>query len=307
MKNESPESFLRKAREIGEDIKTLESVDINQAYHSTWGKIRRNRMKRFNRILLKSAAILALPLLLSSLVMSYLYFHKPEEELKYAEVKAAQGTIIRYELPDKSVVFLNSGSSLRYPTVFDDTHRSVDLEGEAYFHVTADQKRPFYVNTSAGLSVYVYGTHFNISAYKDDDFIETILEEGKVNVITPDKRTVVRLEPGERLSYNKVSSRMSKNVVDIYEKTAWKDGKLMFRNTSLNEVLKRLARHFNVNITFNNHSGRTYNYRATFRDETLPQILDYLGESATMKWQMKNAIRQSDDTFSKKSIIVDLY
>ena len=61
----------------------------------------------------------------------------------------------------------------------------VELKGEAYFEVQADKDRPFYVNTPNGLSVYVYGTKFNVAAYEDDNYIETVLEKGKVNVITP--------------------------------------------------------------------------------------------------------------------------
>ena len=80
--------------------------------------------------------------------------------------------MIRYELPDHSVVWLNAGSTLRYPTVFREENRNVTLKGEAYFEVQADHKRPFYVNTPSGLSVYVYGTKFNVAAYEDDSNIE---------------------------------------------------------------------------------------------------------------------------------------
>src|SRR5699024_8332285 len=109
-------------------------------------------------------------------------------EEKYAEI-AATGAVIRYELPDHSVVWLNSGSTLRYPTVFKKENRNVMLKGEAYFEVQADKERPFYVNTPAGLSVYVYGTKFNVNAYEDDNSIETVLEKGKVNVVSPDGKT----------------------------------------------------------------------------------------------------------------------
>ena len=69
---------------------------------------------------------------------------------------------------------MNSGSSLRYPTVFKKNNRDVELKGEAYFEVEADRERPFYVNTPNGLSVYVYGTKFNVTAYEDDNYIEAV-------------------------------------------------------------------------------------------------------------------------------------
>ena len=225
---------------------------------------------------------------------------------KYAEVTAATGSVIRYELPDHSVVWLNAGSTLRYPTTFKKDNRLVELKGEAYFEVQADKDRPFYVNTPNGLSVYVYGTKFNVAAYEDDNYIETVLEKGKVNVITPDQETIV-LAPGEQLLYDKQSQKSKKNKVDVYGKIAWKDGKLIFRNASLEEILKRLERHFNVEIQFNNRSGKEYKYRATFRTETLSQILDYLARSADLKWKIEEPQQQADDTLSKTKIRVDLY
>ncbi len=195
---------------------------------------------------------------------------------------------------------------MRYPTTFKKDNRLVELKGEAYFEVQADQDRPFYVNTPNGLSVYVYGTKFNVAAYEDDNYIETVLEKGKVNVITPDQETIV-LAPGEQLLYDKQSQKSKKNKVDVYGKIAWKDGKLIFRNASLEEILKRLERHFNVEIQFNNRSGKEYKYRATFRTETLSQILDYLARSADLKWKIEEPQQQADDTLSKTKIRVDLY
>lgn len=307
MENMDPESLLRKAHALGNDIKEMESIDVARAYCRSQKILKANRRKQMYNQMMRYAAFLAVPLLLTSLVLGYLYFQKPELAEKYAEVTAATGSVIRYELPDHSVVWLNSGSTLRYPTVFRSDNRNVELNGEAYFEVEADNERPFYVNTRHGLTVYVYGTRFNVTAYEDDSNIETVLEKGKVNVISPDRKTIMQLAPGEQLLYNKQSQKLIKNKVDIYEKVAWKDGKLIFRNASLDDIFKRLSRHFNVDIQFNNKSGKEYKYRATFRNETLPQILDYLARSAALKWKTEEAVQQADDTFTKKKIIVDLY
>ena len=115
------------------------------------------------------------------------------------------------------------------------------------------------------------------------------------------------MTPGEQLLYDKHSQKLIKNRVDVYEKVAWKDGKLIFRNASLDDIFKRLERHFNVEIQFTNKSGKEYKYRATFRNESLPQILDYLAKSAALKWQIEESEQQTDDTFTKKKIIVNLY
>ena len=307
MENLNPESLLRKAQALGDDIKEMEAINVARAYNRAQMKIKSAKRKQVYHQLMRYAAFLTLPLLLTSLVLGYLYFHEPEQDDRYAEITAATGSVIRFELPDHSVVWLNAGSTLRYPTVFRKDNRYVDLRGEAYFDVQADRECPFYVNTPNGLSIYVYGTKFNVSAYEDDDIIETVLEKGKVNVISPDRQTITQLTPGERLLYDKHSQKLVKNKVDVYEKVAWKDGKLIFRNTALEDIFKRLERHFNVEIQFSNKSGKEYKYRATFRNETLPQILDYLSKSATLKWRTEEPEQQTDDTFTKKRIIVDLH
>lgn len=305
MEDMNPEYLLRKAQALGDDIKEMESIDVTGAYRQTQSKIRANR-KNMHLQLMRYAAFLTIPLLLSSLVLGYLFFSGAEPEERYAEVTATMGSVIRYELPDQSVVWLNSGSTLRYPAVFKKDNREVELKGEAYFEVEADSERPFYVNTPNGLNVYVYGTKFNVAAYEDDNYIETVLEKGKVNVITPNQETIV-LAPGEQLLYDKQTRESIRNSVDVYGKIAWKDGKLIFRNSSLDDIFKRLERHFNVDIQFNNLHGKEYKYRATFRTETLSQILDYLAKSATLKWKIQEPEQQTDDTLSRTKIIVDLY
>lgn len=209
MENMSPESLLRKAQALGDDIKEMESINVLGAYYQAQAKIKTNRRKNMYNQLMRYAAFLTIPLFLSSLILGYLYFSGTETDEKYAEVVTATGSVIRYELPDHSVVWLNAGSTLRYPTTFKKDNRLVELKGEAYFEVQADKERPFYVNTPNGLSVYVYGTQFNVAAYEDDNYIETVLEKGKVNVITPNQETIV-LAPGEQLLYDKQSQKSKK-------------------------------------------------------------------------------------------------
>ena len=306
MNNKELEASFRKAKALGDDIREMESIDALAAYRQSQMKIRGLKRMRLHNQLIRCAAFLAIPLLLASLILGYLYFAESEEEIRYAEVISTMGTVVRYELPDHSGVWLNSGSKLRYPTVFKKDNRNVELTGEAYFRVEAEPERPFYVNTPNGLSVYVYGTQFNVTAYEDDNYIETVLEKGKVNVVTPGQETIT-LIPGEQLVYDKQTRQVQKNKVDVYGKVAWKDGKLIFRNASLEEIIKRLERHFNVDIEFNNHLGKEYSYRATFRTETLTQILDYLAKSANLKWKILTPEQREDDTFTKTKIIVDLY
>ena len=305
MEYTNPE-LLRRAQAIGEDIKEIESIDSMFAYNKAQKIIINNKRKMFHQQLMRYAALLTLPLLITSLVFGYLFFHEPILEDNYAEVTAAAGSVIRYELPDHSIVWLNAGTKMRYPTSFRKDNRIIELDGEAYFEVKADEESPFYVNTSSGLSVYVYGTEFNVVAYNNDNYIETVLLNGKVNVISPKQEHVV-LSPGEELHYNKSSKKLTKNMVNVYDKVAWKEGKLIFRNSTLEDIFKRLERHFNVEIEFNNLDDKEYRYRATFQNETLPQILDYFAQSAALKWKMEDAKQNENYTFTKKRIIINLH
>lgn len=293
---------------LGEDIKLIETVDVELDYKKIKADIRAKKIRIFQARLVRYAGFLTIPLLLSSMALGYLYFKKSDEKIQYTNITATVGSVVRYELPDNSVVWLNSGSKLRCPNIFKGGRREVDLQGEAFFEVQSNEKHPFYVNTPSGVQVYVCGTRFNVCAYDNEDYVETVLESGRVNIFIPKYETSVALKPGEHLLYDKKTLQFVKSEVDVSEKVAWKDGKLIFRNSSLEEVLKRLSRHFNVDISFNNRSGKQYRYRATFRDETLSQILDYLSKSAMIKWKTEEeSVLQSDRTFVKKKIIVDLY
>ena len=304
--NNTPEQLLKQAQALADDIFEMETIDAEAAYQAAESKARHSRRMTIYNKVMRYAAILALPLLVSTLVLGYMQLRGAGEPERMVTVTAAAGSVLRYELPDHSVVWLNSGTKLTHPTVFSHDERDVSLDGEGYFEVTANSKRPFYVNTPSGLSVYVYGTKFNVSTYSDDDFIATVLERGHVNVVTPEKKTLV-MAPGEQIIYNKLTHGYECHSVDVYEKTAWKDGKMVFRDAPLDDILKRLGRHFNVEMVYRNHSGRTLNYRATFRTETLPQILDYFAKSAPIKWTVIEPQRQNDNTLTRKKVVVDLY
>lgn len=297
---------LRLSMAIFDDIKELESFDAEKAFRLTQGTIKKeaNRDRRVQ--IMKYAAFLGLPLLFTLLTLTLLSIEDREPKVQYAEVNIPQGTIIRYDMPDNSVVWLNGGSRLKYPVPFEKRNRSVELVGEAYFEIKADPKNPFYVRTTDGLNIHVYGTAFNVSAYPDESCVETVLERGKVNVSSPDGGEVLVMKPGEKLVYDKETNSFVQTEADVYEKTAWKDGKLVFRNASLETVVKKLSRHFNTDIEFRNLSGRKCSYRATFKNETLSQILDYLSQSTTISWYNVEQIQKEDKSLTRRQIVLEL-
>lgn len=294
--DENITQLTEEANALGQRLKDMESFGTAEAYAHVSQSIRAAERRSWRVRLTRYAACLALPLLLSTAALAYLLFTKPEEPVRYAEITALNGTTLRYELPDSSTVWLNSGSRLRYPTEFRGEERQVELSGEGYFEVSADKRHPFYVNTASGVSVYVYGTKFNVSAYEEDETVETTLDCGIVNVLIPGGGEPQVMRPGETLCYDRRTRQVTRSDTETLGKTAWRNGELVFRNTSLEEVMARLERHFNVNIELLNPKKRQYRYHATFRNENVYQILDYLSRSADMTWTQKGGGPQATST-----------
>ena len=150
----------------------------------------------------KVAAILTLPLLILS---SYLLFEQKEkQDLFYLEARMTPGMVGSTVLPDGTKVWLNSSSYLRYPSVFTENSRDVELDGEAYFKVTKDKNKPFIVHTQNS-SVKVLGTEFNIDAYSYNDFVATTLVEGSVEFSYNNKfeqAQTMLLKPNEQALYD---------------------------------------------------------------------------------------------------------
>ena len=152
------------------------------------------------------------------------------------------------QLADGTKIWLNSGTELVFPSEFEGNTREISMKGEIYIEVTKGQK-PFYVNTSQ-FKVRVHGTTFNISAYDDNEENTVVLVEGAVEVV------IAGQEPAMLASNEKatVSTDMIlKTTVNVNEYTSWKDGVLMFNQTPISEVLKKIGRYYNVN--FEDHSG----------------------------------------------------
>jgi transmembrane sensor len=224
--------------------------------------------KTFSRV----AAIFVLLISLSGI---WLYIHN-RSSVQMISVQASYGETRQIILPDKSVVWLNAGSLLSYPTEFNHNLRVVSLEGEAFFSVTKDESSPFVVKTDK-LSVKVLGTEFNLKAYRDDKQTVATLKEGKIEVQTAD-RQLRQLVPNEQLTYNNQTSILKIEKIVPNDIPDWENGKLFFANASLDEILLTLKRRFNVSFEFDKSFEKTTeHYTIKFeRNETLEQILTFL-------------------------------
>ena len=246
------------------------------------------------------AAILLLPLLILS---AYLYF-KPASQIAetYQELFTPYGTWSVVNLPDGSKVWLNAGSSLKYPTQFNDKQRVVSMQGEAYFEVESDKEHPFIVKTKQ-LTVEATGTAFNVNAYAPDHVAAVTLVKGKV-AVTLDQKKTISLSPGEKIDYNLATSLYNVNKTNTYKWCSWKDGILIFRDDPLEYVFKRLGQTYNVEFILKDAELGKYSYKATFEGESLNEILRLLEMSAPIRCKEVSNRNSNNEKFEKQRIEV---
>lgn len=171
----------------------------------------------------------------------------------YNTVVVPYGKRSRILLSDSSVIWLNSGSKLVYPACFTEGKREVYLDGEALFEVAPDKNHPFHVLTSS-MEVKVLGTVFDLCAYSEDSTFNTVLEHGSVELMG--KKSLFgntngeKMVPGMLAVYNLSSNSFVQTSVDTKNYTSWKDGYLILENQSLESIVKKLSRYYNVSIEF---------------------------------------------------------
>jgi ferric-dicitrate binding protein FerR (iron transport regulator) len=191
-------------------------------------------------------------------------------------------------LPDNSIVYLNAGSQLKYAVEGQSGKREVFLDGEAWFDVTKNEKKPFVVHTSF-YDVNVTGTQFNVKAYKNDEEITTTLEEGSVQITSSENFNLsenVVLRPGEQLIYSSLKKAIGVKNVETRMFTAWKDNKLIFINMNLKELFVVLERKYGVEIQVTNNLILNYHYDGTIKNETILEVLDLLKETLPIKYKI---------------------
>ena len=170
----------------------------------------------------------------------------------YNTITTSRGNLYQLVLSDSTRVWLNSASSLHFPTAFSGEARLVELTGEAYFEVAKNATMPFRVKVN-GMEVEVLGTHFNINAYADEGAMETTLLEGSVKVKN-DKASVL-IKPGERAVIRCNETEFSVNEADLDQVMAWQNGFFEFDNTELPAIMRQISRWYNVDIRYEGQPG----------------------------------------------------
>jgi transmembrane sensor len=247
-----------------------------------------DKSRSFIRRFAKVAAILTIGIIAGSIVEKVIVNGNDNVPIIS---KAPSGSIAEVILPDSSVVFLNSGSELRYSASFRKKARKVFLEGEGMFKVKNAHNSPFVVHTGS-YDVTVLGTEFNIRAYKNEKSVETTLQKGSVMISSSGNQDFtgkIILKPGEQLVYNKNERTSRVDTVNAMLFTSWKEDVLSFSKLSLQELFLLFERRYNVSIIVENKGILKYHYSGTInKDETIIELLDIIKETLPIEYHIDN-------------------
>jgi ferric-dicitrate binding protein FerR (iron transport regulator) len=237
---------------------------------------------RWIRISLKYAAIVTLAFLAGNLLRTQT---PADNTLHFSEVYVPFGQMSQLVLSDGTKVWLNSGTTLRYPDKFGDKSRSVTITGEAFFKVAKIQDKPFTIN-STDLSVQVLGTSFNFSAYKEDNFSSVTLVEGKVAIEDGKGAAIAHLRPGQMATKEKSSDKLNIKEVKTASYSAWTEGKIFFDDERLDQIAFKLERWFNVKISFEDPQLKSKRFTGTIlKNKPVDQIMQALELLSPIKFK----------------------
>lgn len=220
---------------------------------------------------------------------------EPADTAQWLARQNGKATRAVIELGDGSKVWLNADSKIMYPPTFGPSSREVYLTGEAFFNVTTNAAQPFIVHLSQG-TVKVLGTSFNIRAY-DNEPVQTSVTTGKVAFIpkygvngqVPD---TVFITPDEKVIYHQSAGDLVKEATSGEEDRAWTEGRLVFRDVSLEDICQELERTFGKKIVFTSETPRSYRLTGSFKDNNLSEIMYYLAKSKSFKYSITDSLME---------------
>lgn len=307
---ESSEENLQEARRIYALLLALDVQRVNKQIDTEKalmkvrskgdiGKSRNSKLLWLQRV----AAVLFLPLV-AYLVWQQGFLQEEKQPAEMIEIRTNPGMITRLTLPDSTLVYLNSSSTLSYPNRFDGPVCSVHLSGEAYFEVTKDPTRRFIVHTPGQSAIEVHGTKFNIEAYPDEPCVTTTLTEGKVEFLygAENARKHMFLAPGQKLVYHTATGELACQPTSGIPELSWKDGQIIFENTPLEEALRMLGKRFDVDFVLTNPALKSDRFTGTFSAQRLERILRHFEISSHIHWRYID-----DRNISQERIKIEIY
>jgi ferric-dicitrate binding protein FerR (iron transport regulator) len=223
---------------------------------------------------LKVAAMVVLAIVLGTVVYQYIRDNALSRQIN--EVIAGANAIKTIELPDGTVVSLNTNTRINYPERFSRDKREVSIQGEAFFEVKPNKHKPFIIH-AGNAQIKVLGTSFNVNAYPEAEKVEVIVETGKVQVsnkvATIAKTNELILDPGDKGTLICASNDLLKTTNNDPNFLAWKTHNLIFRETSLKEVIANLEKVYKVDIVVSDDKLNNLLLSAQFNNYSVDFIL----------------------------------
>jgi len=301
LKNAIQQHWQEFSEETSENKKDLNSVLDQLKQKIADQKPVVNFRIRAQQFYTRAAAVLLLPLILYSIYSTF-FNTQPTEMAASIEIVSPHGARTKFQLPDGTQGWLNSGSSLQYANTFL-SERKIDLVGEAWFEVAHNEKRPFVVHTKV-LDVQVLGTKFNVTAFPEENVTEVVLLEGKVKVNGYKGLYTADVKPDQKLTYDNNLRSGTIQEVKASQFSAWKDGLMVFRNEPLSEVLKRVSRWYNVDIILNDPELEKFRYRATFQEEQVEEVIRLISLTVPIEYSFNSREIGDDGVFKKRTITI---
>lgn len=282
---------------------------LNEIHHIINIKSRKSTIIRhfylnFSRV----AAILLIPLTVAFYLLG-LNQHNNNITASQNTVNVPLGATSNFILPDGTEVMLNSGSKLTYPMSFESKdNRTVALNGEGYFRVKKDKKKPFMVNMN-GLDVKVTGTTFNARAYEDETNVVVALAEGSVLLGDTEQEksfeNMKGLKPNDVAVFNKNTRKMELiQNADLTKYLAWTHGLTVFDNDPIQTVIEKLEKLYNVEVIISDKELLNYRLTATFTGEPLEQALNIISLSSSVNCQILSDGKDKYGIYGKRTLVL---
>lgn len=262
-------------------------INITDNRLKIWNQLKKEnkliKTKKYWLIASKVAAVLLF-------VFSIIFIHKQVGSsdkaqqavaIQIIEKYAGPGQKLSITLPDGSLVKLNSESSIKYPSEFSDTLRTVTLIGEAFFEIEKDSLKPFEIY-SKNITTKVIGTSFNIDAYPEYENVQIALLTGKVKVMNKNNSEYF-LDPGQVINIS--DQKYNIDLFNYQKSFGWKEGIIIFDNASFQDVIQKLERWYGVNFTYNQPIPQ-WNYQGVFANATLKEVLQVLADSEGFEFRI---------------------
>lgn len=265
-----------------------QNMDLNEELSKVKGRIRENKYHiSWWNWMQRVAVVLLIPMAIAIFILMHRSEPVAPVHVQLFEIRTQPGMITSFRLPDSTLVYLNSGSVLKYPSVFTGDIREVSLNGEAYFDVTKDPTRKFIVSTPQNSKVEVLGTCFNLEAFDNMDEVITTLIEGKVEFVyqQADTKRKVMMKPGQKTIYNKKNEEILLKNTNGESELSWKDMKVIFDRTPLTDALRMLGKRYNVEFIVKTSRYDKYTFTGTFTDQYVEEILENFKISSHIRWR----------------------